>query len=186
MATIQQTSDQLIIDYKKSNIYKTNKAINEWPLKKFEDDFNNGRCFFATLLFVDGTKREEAIKQFNNFIKFLNKKIYGQSTKRFQSKKPIKQFPLIEGGEGTSKSVHYHCIFVNPYDRQYTDKEFMSIIIDCWIKMPLSMKMTDIAVDIKKVYELSELVKYCSKVRTKANNDNLKYQDSIDVMNICF
>ena len=164
---------------------KEQSALNDWLEQVFQIDFENERCFAVTFLFVDGISREKAITQYTNFISNLNRKIYGNAFKRFPSTKRLKNTSFIEGSS-TGKNYHYHSVFVNPSDRDFSDDNFLTLVRDCWIKQPKSMKNINVSVKTKKIYCLEDWVGYLTKSSTKENINGIIFQDSLDIINSYF
>lgn len=170
--------------YNKKPQSKEQSALNDWLDQKFRADFNNERCFTVTFIFVEGIRREKAIAQYTNFISNLNRKIYGNAYQRFPSTKRIKNVSFIEGN--SVKNYHYHSIFVNPIDRNFSDDEFLTLVRECWLKQPKSMKNSDVAVKIEKLYILENWVGYLTKFSSKENINGIIFQDSLDIVNSYF
>jgi len=181
MITNPQSLDFTV--YPKTTKQKEQDALRNWLIDIFESDFIKERCFFATLLFVDNIKIDNANKQYGNFIHYLNRKVYGKTLVRYPNdKNPIKQVGIIEGGE-LSSNIHYHCLFVNPYDKNFSDKELMDLIKNCWFKLPKSMKKSDISVNIVKVHNISGAIEYSTKFYSKQTMFDKSYTDCVDLKN---
>ena len=164
---------------------KEQLALNDWLEKVFQIDFENERCFAVTFLFVEGISREKAIAQYTNFISNLNRKIYGNAYQRFPLTKRIKNISFIEGSS-SGKNYHYHSIFVNPSDRDFSDDNFLTLVRDCWIKQSKSMKNMNVAVKMEKIYYLEDWIGYLTKFSTKENTNGIIFQDSLDIINSYF
>lgn len=165
---------------------KEQSKLKVWVIESFEKEFVDQRCFSMNLTFVSGINRDKALIQFKNFIKYLNRRIYGKANKRFPEEKYIKLLAIIEGGGNSGKEFHYHCLIVKPYDRIISDDEFSTLIKDCWFKQPKAMKNKEVAAIIEKIYDLGGWAGYISKSYSKDTSNDKTYFDSIDLQSSYF
>lgn len=165
---------------------KEQSKLKVWVIESFEKEFVDQRCFSMNLTFVSGINRDKALIQFKNFIKYLNRRIYGKANKRFPEEKYIKLLAIIEGGGNSGKEFHYHCLIVKPYDRIIGDDEFSTLIKDCWFKQPKAMKNKEVAAIIEKIYDLGGWAGYISKSYSKDTSNDKTYFDSIDLQSSYF
>lgn len=168
------------------NKLKEQSKLKDWVIESFEKEFVDQRCFSMNLTFVSGINRDKALIQFKNFIKYLNRRIYGKANKRFPEEKYIKLLAIIEGGGNSGKEFHYHCLIVKPYDRIISDDEFSTLIKDCWFKQPKAMKNKEVAAIIEKIYDLGGWAGYISKSYSKDTSNDKTYFDSIDLQSSYF
>lgn len=165
---------------------KEQSKLKVWVIESFEKEFVDQRCFSMNLTFVSGINRDKALIQFKNFIKYLNRRVYGKANKRFPEEKYIKLLAIIEGGGNSGKEFHYHCLIVKPYDRIISDDEFSTLIKDCWYKQPKAMKNKEVAAIIEKIYDLGGWAGYISKSYSKDTSNDKTYFDSIDLQSSYF
>lgn len=165
---------------------KEQSKLKVWVIESFEKEFVDQRCFSINLTFVSGINRDKALIQFKNFIKYLNRRVYGKANKRFPEEKYIKLLAIIEGGGNSGKEFHYHCLIVKPYDRIIGDDEFSTLIKDCWFKQPKAMKNKEVAAIIEKIYDLGGWAGYISKSYSKDTSNDKTYFDSIDLQSSYF
>ena len=165
---------------------KEQSTLTDWVTESFEKEFTDQRCFSMNLTFVSGINRDKALIQFKNFIKYLNRRVYGKANKRFPEEKYIKLLAIIEGGGNSGKEFHYHCLIVKPYDRIISDDEFSILIKDCWFKQPKAMKNKEVASIIEKIYDLGGWAGYISKSYSKDTSNDKTYFDSIDLQSSYF
>ena len=174
------TNDTTVFSSVESKQFKEQQALKDWLNDNFEPDFEKSRCFSVTLLFVPDLSRQKAMATFKNFVGHLNRRIYGNAYKRFPKEKSVKIVGVIEGGDNTKKSVHYHCVMVNPYEN------FESLVKDCWLNQPKAMKNSDVSVEIVKVYDLSGWDGYLAKSGSKEKSVEVSYLDCLDIQNSYF
>jgi hypothetical protein len=182
----QIQSPALILSQIEINKLNEQSKLKDWVIESFKKEFVDQRCFSMNLTFVSDINRDKALIQFKNFIKYLNRRIYGKANKRFPEEKYIKLLAIIEGGGNSGKEFHYHCLIVKPYDRIISDDEFSTLIKDCWFKQPKAMKNKEVAAIIEKIYDLGGWAGYISKSYSKDTSNDKTYFDSIDLQSSYF
>lgn len=182
----QIQSPALILSQIEIKKLKEQSTLKDWVIESFEKEFTDQKCFSMNLTFVSGINRDNAMIQLDNFIKYLNRRIYGKANKRFPEEKYIKLLAIIEGGGNSRKELHYHCLIANPYDRLFSDDEFSSLIKECWFKQPKAMKNKEVAAIIEKIYDLGGWAGYISKSYSKDTSNDKTYFDSIDLQSSYF
>ena len=121
--------------------------------------------------------RETYETNFTHFSNRLNKKVYGNASKRF--KKRLKMLAIIEGGvEGIR--YHYHGVIQTPPQLLNSSlHEKTKFINDSWNETLWGYRITDIKYPNKEVGDVGGWINYISKSRSKQHDLNT----SVDWLN---
>ena len=157
------------------------ESLRDWIVESFQAEMNDGRAFGATLVLMDGLKRNVALEEYRLFERRVNRAIYGKSIQRHREKKPLKHVAFLEGGGNTGKEYHFHAIFVNPFDRSFTPEEFVVLVEVEWKRMAKSMKNGEVCFQMERLYDLRGWVDYMTKEYSKERGCGVGYIDSLDV-----
>lgn len=105
--------------------------------------------------------REIAEKNVSHFLNILNKKIYGNASRRFNKK--INVFSVFEGGD-KNKQLHIHMTMDVP---EHVDRDkFVSLVSELWIKTDFGNRN----MYIQDIYEINGRHQYMLKKRTKVED----------------
>tara|TARA_R110002153_G_scaffold56073_1_gene155183 strand:+ start:5483 stop:6001 length:519 start_codon:yes stop_codon:yes gene_type:complete len=121
--------------------------------------------------------RETYETNFTHFSNRLNKKAYGNASKRF--KKRLKILAIMEGGIGGIR-YHYHGVIQTPPHLLNSSlNEKTKFINDSWKETLWGYRITDIKYPNKEVGDVDGWINYISKSRSKQNDLNT----SVDWLN---
>ena len=157
------------------------QAFIQWIIEHFQMEIAQQRLFAGTFLFVEGVNREQGEQAYRHFIRTLDRRIYGKASERHSDRRPFKHVAMMEGGGITGRQVHYHSLFVNPIDRDYSEEQFKRLLQSEWSQLRLAMKNPDIAARIERVYDLEGWVSYQCKFHTKDRSEGASLLEMVDI-----
>ena len=102
--------------------------------------------------------KDNARQNVVHFLNVLNKKVYGNASKRFNKK--VFVVPVIEGGT-QNKQLHLHMTVVVP--ERFERDDFITLISDTWTKTNFGNSV----MKIQDVYNLNGRHNYMFKRKTK-------------------